>query len=251
MSSSSVYNDLLLKCQRNGKYRVFTFDIKESTKMPVLKRRVAQYQIKNLIERTYRDVEQLQTSLNTKILLKEDGFGHMNDTTISNDFALRYDPFLHGDTTGFTIYNNSLEPEVIYEIFKRNKKELNIDFDFHTFDAVYETHDYGLGAKLYFRGYCIDMLSKMHKKENIKIRKQLMRINQDKKMSKETLDKYMMLVNQHHDKAIEKANQILSINTISFCPGILDKNGNYIFHDEETKRYYDNKSQQKNNVKKF
>ena len=69
---------------------------------------------------------------------------------------------------GFTIYRDSLDKEEIYYIYEYYKNILEIDFEIHIADGFYETNDYSLGNKLYFRGYCMDLLSTLHKKETQK-----------------------------------------------------------------------------------
>ena len=66
------------------------------------------------------------------------------------------------------IYRDNLDEETIYHIYEYYKKILCIDFDFHIANGYYETNDYNLGNKLYFRGYCMDLLSTLHKKETQK-----------------------------------------------------------------------------------
>lgn len=162
------YIDLFLKCQETGKYRIFTFDIKDSKKMK--NRYQAQLQIFNLIDNIYSDLKQLEIKLNKKILLDEEGYTHYKSQNKNSGFAFKYEPFNIGDMVGLTIYNGSIDNDVIYEIFEKNKKQLNIDFDFHINSGVYETDDYGLGVQKCFRGYCIQIVSNLHKGSYDKVR---------------------------------------------------------------------------------
>lgn len=155
------YIDLFFKCQETGKYRIFTFDIKNSKKMK--NRYQAQLQIFNLIDNIYKDLKQLEIKLDKKILLDEEGYTHYTQKNENSGFAFKYEPFVIGDMVGLTIYNGSIDNDIIYEIFEKNKKQLNIDFDFHINSGVYETDDYGLGNKECFRGYCIQIVSNLHK----------------------------------------------------------------------------------------
>ena len=86
-------------------------------------------------------------------------------------FGMLFEPFIFADNFGFTVYNGTISAEEVYEIYNRCKNELNIDFNFHESDLVYETNDYGEGAHLFFRGYAIDIASKLHKDNMKKIRK--------------------------------------------------------------------------------
>lgn len=164
------YLDLFLKCQEKGKYRIFTFDIKNSKQMK--NRYQAQVQIFNLIDNIYSDLKQLEIKLNKKILLDEEGYTHYTEVN-NGGFAFKYEPFNIGDMVGLTIYNGSIDTDIVYEIFEKNKKQLNIDFDFNINSGVYETDDYGQGNKECFRGYCIQIVSNLHKEEYKNVRKSM------------------------------------------------------------------------------
>lgn len=165
-----LYIDLFLKCQEYGKYKIFTFDIKDSKHMNSNDRNIAQKQILNLIDNIYSDIKKLEVTLNKQILLKEEDYTHFKVKNKNSGFAFKYEPFILGDMVGLTIYNGSLDNDIVYDIFEKNKKELNINFDFHVNSGVYETDDYELGTSLCFRGYCIQIVSNLHKPqyENIK-----------------------------------------------------------------------------------
>ena len=166
----NFYIDLFLKCQEKGKYRIFTFDIKNSKQMK--NRYLAQLQIFSLIDNIYSDLKQLEIKLDRKILLDEEGYTHYTQKN-NVGFAYKYEPFVFGDMVGLTIYNNSIDNDIVYQIFEKNKKKLNIDFDFHINSGVYETDDYGLGNKECFRGYCIKIVSNLHKSEYNYLRESL------------------------------------------------------------------------------
>ena len=51
-------------------------------------------------------------------------------------------------------------------IYEKCKRKLNIDFQFHTINGYYETNNWEEGNELFFRGYCIDILSNYHKNNN-------------------------------------------------------------------------------------
>ena len=82
---------------------------------------------------------------------------------VNNKFGMLFEPWIFGDTFGFTIYRNSIPKEIILSIYEKHKQELNITFDFHIADAYYETNKWEEGSKLFFRGYCMDILSNYHK----------------------------------------------------------------------------------------
>ena len=160
--STFEYNDLYLKCQDTGKYHMFVFDIVGSKKMTIQKRIDAQDKMLKLMKRMYKTLEKIQETTNKKILVFEDDFISFKIDKPMQKFGFKQEPFLLGDTFGFTIYRDSLNKEIIYYIYDYFKKLLNIDFDFHINSGVYETDDYGLGNKECFRGYCIQLLSELH-----------------------------------------------------------------------------------------
>ena len=94
---------------------------------------------------------------------------------------MKQEPFLFGDTFGFTIYRDSLDKDVILSIYEYFRVALNIDFELHINDGYYETNDYGEGNKKYFRGYCCDLLANYHKEMYIqdinRLRKQLEKLD--------------------------------------------------------------------------
>ena len=230
------YNDLLIKAQHeNSEYRVFTFDIIGSKNMSKYDRYIAQYDIIFLIERVYADIKELEKTLNIEILIKEPGFGSFFDTNIQNDFSYRYEPFLFGDTIGLTIYNGSVDPLIIYEIFDYNKEEMNLKYDFHKCNLLYQTNDYHEGNTKYFRGYAIHAAEELHKRKNDEIRNS---INDRNIVDNEEIKRYMYIVKTNHQKAINNAINLLSTHNENFLAGIMDKRGNYIIKDLYIKEKY-------------
>lgn len=180
--STSEYNDLFLKCQDTGKYHVFTFDMVGSSKFRAEgkynERLAVQIKLMELNMLVYRLIQKKELEENKKILVFEDGFVHYpypetDPTWISNGFGYKMEPFLFGDLIGFTAYRDTITKEEVMDIFEKSKKLLNIDFKFHIADGYYETNDWVEGHDKYFRGYCIDLLSNLHKDYNKKVRKQL------------------------------------------------------------------------------
>lgn len=175
--STYEYNDLFIKCQGTGKYHVFTFDIEDSRKMDNKTRNDAQVKLIKLMKCIYTMIKDIEKKSGKNILVFEDDFVSFDSGLSTKGFGLKQEPFLFGDTFGFTIYRDSLDNSVVFAIYKYFKKSLNIDFNFHIAHGYYETNDYSLGGTKYFRGYCIDLLSTMHKKDTknelIKLRKKL------------------------------------------------------------------------------
>ena len=167
--STFEYNDLYLKCQDTGIYHIFTFDMIGSKNMPSSYRREAQTKMNKLMTRMYKTIERIEETTNKKILVFDNDFVTYKSQKNYKGFGFKQEPFLFGDTFGFTIYRDNLDREIIYDIYEYYKKELEIDFDFHLADGYYETHDYSKGNKEYFRGYCIDLLSTLHKEDIKKV----------------------------------------------------------------------------------
>lgn len=168
--STYEYNDLFMKCQKTGKYHVFTFDIENYKKINDIAS--AQYKLIELNIMMYRMIQEEETKQNKKILVFENGFSEFGEYRLS-EFGYKQEPFIYGDLIGFTVYRDTITKEEVLSILKKAKSLLNINFEFHLADGYYETNDYSEGDKKYFRGYCIDLLSNLHKSYNKKVRKQL------------------------------------------------------------------------------
>jgi len=170
--STYEYNDLFLKCQETGKYHAFCFDIIGSKKMDCKTRGEAQLKIIELIFMVYRKIEKKQLEENKKILVFEEEFTKLGEQRL-NVFGYKQEPFIYGDLIGLTVYRNSITSAEVIDIFNTCKNVLGIDFEFHVADGYYETNDWIEGQDKYFRGYCIDLLSNLHKPYNNQFRKQL------------------------------------------------------------------------------
>lgn len=170
--SAYEYNDLFLKCQQTGLYHMFTFDIKNSKSIENGNwRMISQFR---LILNIYRRIKEKEVLENKKILVFEEDFCHLGEGR-NSEFGFKEEPFVYGDMVGLTVYRNSITREEVLKIFKEEKEYLQIDFDFHISDGYYETNNWILGNEKYFRGYCMDLLSNMHKPYNEDIRKELIK----------------------------------------------------------------------------
>jgi len=172
--STFEYNDLFLKCQPTGKYHVFTFDIVDSKKMSFKTRYDAQFKIAELILMVYKIIEKKQLEENKKILVFEEEFTKLGEER-KNGFGYKQEPFIYGDLIGFTVYRDAITSDEVINIFNKCKKILEIDFEFHIADCYYETNNWIEGTNKYFRGYCIDLLSNLHKPYNKQVRKALIK----------------------------------------------------------------------------
>lgn len=169
--SSFEYYDLFLKCQSSGKYQIITFDMVNSKLINPQKRNVLQAKMLILIETLYDQIQQIEQDKDTKILVFEDNFQRLKDNYQQVGFGLKTEPFILGDMVGFTIYRDSIDLDYIIKLFNQLKYELKIDIDFHINTGYYETNDYELGHDLLFRGYCIDIVSNLHKNTSKKLLK--------------------------------------------------------------------------------
>ena len=170
--STHEYNDLFLKCQDTGLYHVFTFDIEGSKKMSSLTRQIAQYKLIKLNILMYKEIEKIEQEENRKILVFEEDFNKLGEPR-KNVFGYKQEPFLLGDLIGFTIYRNAITKDEVIKIYEKYRNELDIDFEMHLVDGYYETNNYEEGNEKYFRGYCIDLLSNLHKDYNKEVREAL------------------------------------------------------------------------------
>ncbi len=161
------YYDLFLKAQKRGLYQMFVFDIVKSRSYE------ESGQIKEisrlLVSNVYQRLKELENKLNIKIL------HHINIDDIEEHFIdYAYEPFQSGDCFGFTILRDSIDKKEVYKIFEEEKNKLNVYWDFHKIDGYYETDDFLLGLKEYYRGYCraqLEDLSKLKDKKTKRILK--------------------------------------------------------------------------------
>ena len=172
--STFEYNDLFLKCQETGLYHMFVFDIVDSKKLDPKQANWRMISQIRLILNMYRRLQEKELLENKKILVFEEEFTHLGEER-KNCFGFKQEPFVLGDLIGLTVYRGSITREEILKIYEEEKEYLQIPFDFHIADGYYETNNYEEGNEKYFRGYCIDLLSNLHKPYNKVIRKQLKR----------------------------------------------------------------------------
>lgn len=171
--STSEYNDLFLKCQSTGIYHVFCFDVVGCKKMWYEgKGEYYNKKIAKLITLMYNKIIIKELNENKKILVFNDDYNRFWNSD-RKCFGFKDEPFKFGDLVGFTVYRDSITNKEVMEIFEECKEIVGIDFDFHVADGYYETDDWCEGQDKYFRGYCIDLLSNLHKPYNKKLRKEL------------------------------------------------------------------------------
>ena len=111
--STYEYNDLYLKCQNNGQYHVFVFDIKDSRKMNVQTRNDAQNKMIKLMTNIYKTIKKIEISTNRRILVFEEDFVTFKSQKSYKDFGVKQEPFLFGDLIGFTVYRDTISKEEV------------------------------------------------------------------------------------------------------------------------------------------
>lgn len=182
--SYKEYIDLFKKAQIDGQYHMFVYDIINSRKNLTTEERG---KIVKLIFEVYKRIEEIEEKEHRSILHKsknliqgkikkqktENGEIYEFDYTyLIKDKRLRADllePFyLVGDLYGFTIQRGTLNQEQVDYIFEKERKKLGIKHRFHKANGYYETDKYEEANTKYFRGYCIQQLEKLSKKQNNK-----------------------------------------------------------------------------------
>lgn len=172
--SYEEYEDLFIKAQSKGIYHMFVFDIEKSRQMSTDKRFEAFEKSEKLMMSIYEKIQEIEKTTNSKILVFEEGFikySQFTRFTELKEFGMKVEPVIIGDSFAFTIYRDTLSRDKVKEIFEHYYNELNIDFNFHTADAFYETNDYAPGNTKYFRGHCLQKLCDLHKTKSSKILK--------------------------------------------------------------------------------
>lgn len=159
--SSSEYLDLYFKSQKNqnSRYHVFTFDIANSKELNQIEYLLIKNTLYKIINNMFELLKETEFETNNTILAYRELINN------SNDFVLNNEPFIFGDMIGFTIYKDSLSSQKIMQIFDKIKNNYNFNYTLHCTNGYYETNNYEEGKEKLFRGYCIDILSNIHKKE--------------------------------------------------------------------------------------
>ena len=179
--SSFEYIDMFDKCQDTAPYHLFIFDMKDS-KIYAKKDYISNLIL--LIYRIYEKIEEIEKKQNKEILHQSDNIIRTTLEKNNDTFMLKpkeekrvllrgdtTEPFqINGDTIGLTIKRDSLTENDILKLFDDTKKELGIDYEFHSANGYYETDDWREGSNKLFRGYAIQILSTKHK-DKIKAKK--------------------------------------------------------------------------------
>ena len=124
--ATSEYHDLFLKCQDTGIYHMFCFDIVNSKKMKFDDRREATDKMILLMNSIYNSIVEIEKAKNKKILVFDDDFVSYGSGILYKGFGFKQEPFLFGDTFGFTVYRDSISNDEIFELYNYYKEKLNI-----------------------------------------------------------------------------------------------------------------------------
>lgn len=166
--SYKEYNDLYEKAKITGKYHMFIIDVVKSRRLGKIKRREVQHKLVNAFTNIYNDLKELEEKLGRPILriINLEKYYPLNEEKIFNINPILKDPFYFGDLAGITIIRDSLPPKIVYNIINRNLEKVNFDVSVYMNDGYYDTDDYDLGDKKYYRGYCILKLEEESKKKD-------------------------------------------------------------------------------------
>jgi hypothetical protein len=151
--SYQEYESMFKEAQGRGKYHMFLFDIEDSRNLDP----IVHFQAKKLLLDVYERLEYWERASGKKIL------HHPKKVTWRADSREPFYGFM-GDEFGFTIVRGSMRTEDILWLWQEEKGRLGIKFKFHFVEGDYETDDWAKGQKLYFRGYCMQQLNYIDKK---------------------------------------------------------------------------------------
>ena len=199
--SFDEYTDLMLKCVNDGPYRVFTYDIRRSKEMEDY----WSYKGKALILfcRMYEDLKLLEKELGKTIIVY--------DEEVSPDGF-----YVFGDAFGFTIINNSINPDIMDQIFEINAKEAGMTGMFHKCNLVYETSVYGEGHDKYLSGYAARQSSVMHKPEYRRFRKKIKELQILIETPEEEANEIMNIIKDNHEKPYDIKEYVKKLGIKSF-----------------------------------
>lgn len=164
--SYNEYFDLFLEAQENpdAKYYVVSFDTVDSKLLNSNDRRRLQDNIDFIMKYIYEKLLEKEKLENRQILIKDERFYRPWDVGLHHDGNFQ-DPSVLGDNFEFTVLRDTISKKEIVDWFYECKLLLNIEEDFHIADGYYETNNYEEGSTKLFRGYCLQILSVLHKPE--------------------------------------------------------------------------------------
>ena len=161
--STDEYNNMFLKCQNNGLYHMFAFDLKNSKSMSDEQRYIAEKKLYTILLNVYTYLQELEKKTGQKIVLEKE--------KLEGEAWLNREPYFIGDAGEITIYRDSISNDDFITIFNEFKRREDFSYELHMSDGYYETNHWSEGNIKYARSYCFDLLTNMHKPKYNKLRK--------------------------------------------------------------------------------
>ena len=162
------YYDLFLLAQEkpNALYYVVSFDTVNSKSLSVDKRTKLTYNIIAITKYVYDKLLMKEKELNKQVVINDERFYTPWDSKELHMTNGNYeDPSILGDFFAFTVLRDTITKEEIIDWVNECKIILKMDEEFHISDGYYETNEYGEGNTKLYRGYCLQILEKIHKQE--------------------------------------------------------------------------------------
>lgn len=170
------YYDLYLLAQENpnAPYYVVSFDTIDSKKLPPDKRTKLTDNMLIIMSYVYDKLLMKEKEINKQVVIKDERFytpWAPKKSYMRNGNYM--DPSLLGDNFAFTVLRDTITKVEIIEWVNECKTRLNMEEQFHISDGYYETNEYGEGNIKLYRGYCLQILERLHKSE---VQKELRKI---------------------------------------------------------------------------
>lgn len=163
----SEYLDLFILAQDNpdALYYIVSFDTVNSKQIPVDKRRILQDNIYEIMRYVYGKLLDKEKELNRQVVIKDGRFIRPWDQKTLSYNGNFIDPSVLGDNFQFTVLRDTVSKDEIVEWVNEMKRKLNIDAEFFISDAYYETNEYKEGSTKLYRGYCLQILEALKRKD--------------------------------------------------------------------------------------
>ena len=160
------YFDLYLLAQENkdAPYYVVSFDVVDSRLLSHEEMELLLQHIFLITQYVYGKLLEKEKELNRPVVIHDERF--YTPWTKGNMMNSNYkDPSILGDNFEFTVLRDTVTKEEIVKWVYECKKSLHMKEEFHIADGYYETNDYGERTTKFYRGYCLQVLERLHKKE--------------------------------------------------------------------------------------
>lgn len=162
------YADLFEHAQKNKQapYKMFVFDLKNSTKMEHQKRANQQYIMLQTMDLVTEKLLNLSNTKNKPILLQNEEVyiePKQKNTSKKANWIVSYlqNPcVLSGDSYCFYVYNNSITEKEFLTIFNHCSQQTQNFYTYRFLSAQFETTKYNEGDNKYYIGYCVKELTK-------------------------------------------------------------------------------------------